>query len=293
MVLRFEQVTYRYPHAPASAPPALQDVSLAIGARRFVAVLGAPGSGKSTLLQQLNGLIRPSEGIVRVLDYAIGPSGKLESANELRRRVGLVFQYPERQLFEANVEADLIFGPRNFGLSLGEAKAAARSIAEWIGLDPALLAASPLAISGGQRRLAAIAAVLVSDPEVLALDEPTASLDPAGRSGLLSRLRDLVDERDKTVLVVSHRLEEIAPYADEYVVLEAGRILYHGDGAGLFAREDILARAGARLPAGVRLVRRFAEAFGVEPPAGYLSADEAAAFIERTVAERKGAMQPW
>ncbi|TLS48574.1 ATP-binding cassette domain-containing protein [Paenibacillus antri] len=286
MVIRFERVTYRYAGAPRNAAPALRDVALSIDGPRFVAVLGSPGSGKSTLLQHFNGIERPTEGVVRVLDYSIAHGEKLKSANELRRRVGLVFQYPERQLFESTVEEDICFGPRNFGMSQGEAKAAARAVCEWIGLDPALLPFSPFALSGGEQRLAAVAAVLAVDPDIVALDEPTASLDPASREELLRRLRSLVDERGKTIVVVSHRLEEVIRVADDFVVMEGGAIVFHGGAAELLEREELIERAGASLPAAVRLMRRFAAAFDVEPPAGAPSAEEAAEFVRRTLEAR-------
>ncbi|MCI3919426.1 ATP-binding cassette domain-containing protein [Paenibacillus sp. TRM 82003] len=257
--IRFENVSYRYAR---SRIPALQGVDLSIEGGRFIAVLGAPGSGKSTLMQHCNGILLPTAGALHVFDTVIAAGEKLKRANALRRRVGLVFQFPERQLFEATVEADLKFGPKAFGASEAEAAAAALAACELVGLDAALLAESPFALSGGQRRKAAIAAVLASDPDVLALDEPTASLDPASRDELLRALRRLCDERGKTILLVTHRLDETLPYADEYVLMDGGRIRFRGDASSLLRDERLLAEAGVAAPPAARLRRRLEAAFG-------------------------------
>lgn len=284
MAISFEQVTYTYPGGfGAGSLPALKGINLQLESGRMIAVLGPPGSGKSTLLQHCNGIVRPTEGVVRVMDFMIEPDVRLKDPNELRRRVGLVFQFPERQLFEATVEEELIYGPRNFGSSLEEAKEKARVVCEQLGLATSLLEQSPFRLSGGQQRKVAIGSVLVSDPDVLALDEPTSSLDPVSREELLQLFRKLVDERGKTVVIVTHRLEEVLPYADEYVVIHEGEVRFHGGAEELLAREDLLLAAGVKLPSSVRFLRLFADKFGVTPPSLAMGADDIAAYVEKVL----------
>ncbi|CAM4053071.1 ATP-binding cassette domain-containing protein [Cohnella lubricantis] len=210
----------------------------------------------------------------------------------LRKRVGLVFQFPEQQLFEETVRRDLMFGPLNFGLGEAEAAAAADKAAQELGLDEELLEQGPFDLSGGQMRKAAIAAVLAAEPDVLALDEPASSLDQASREELMQLLRDWCDRRGKTIVIVTHRLEEVLPYADEYVVIDRGRNEYQGDAATLLRRPEIMAKAGVLAPASARLLAGAAEraGAGIVPPASYLDPDSAAAWIMQLLAAgREGA----
>lgn len=278
-------------------------------------MLGAPGSGKSTLLQHLNGLLTPDEGTVEVFEFQMEPSaGSAAGAGTggagqrrlfglfgrrrrgkppavpagLRKRVGLVFQFPEQQLFEETVRRDLMFGPLNFGLSEAEAAEAADAAAREMGLDEELLGRSPFDLSGGQMRKAAIAAVLASDPDVLALDEPASSLDQASREELMRLLEDWCRRRSKTIIIVTHRLEEVLPYADEYVAIDGGKNVFQGDAAALMRSPEVMAQAGVIAPPSAQLLAGAAERAGVEPPAPYLDPDNAAAWIRRLLAAGSG-----
>lgn len=291
----------------------LDDLHLTIREGQFVAVLGAPGSGKTTLLQHLNGLLRPDTGAVEVMGFRLeggmdstaasggddcgrrrrrGRKGKTVAPLGLRRRVGLVFQFPEQQLFEETVERDLRFGPLNFGFGQTAAAEAARKAAREAGLDEELLGRSPFALSGGQMRKAAIAAVLAADPDVLALDEPASSLDQASREELMRLLHEWRRERGKTVVIVTHRLEEVLPYADEYVVLDAGKCIFQGDAAELLGQPQVLARAGADVPDSAALLAEVAAAFAAEAPTPGLDPDSAASWIQQLLDSADGSPQP-
>ncbi len=199
----------------------------------------------------------------------------------LRKRVGLVFQFPEHQLFEATVEQELCFGPLNFGASQEEARAAAKRAAVMVGLGDELLARSPFELSSGQMRKAAIASVLSSEPEVLVLDEPTASLDARSRDELMRMLHRLCEEQRRTVILVTHRLEEVISVADEFVVLSRGRVLFQGDEVDLLSRGDVLEEAGIIAPRGARLANSIADQQGVRAPEGYLDAEGLADWISK------------
>lgn len=235
---------------------------------QFTAVLGAPGSGKSTLLQHMNGLLVADQGRVRVRDVEIIPGERKSVPPRLRKTAGLVFQYPEQQLFEETVERELCFGPLNFGAGEAEAKAAARQAAALMHIDDRLLPRSPFELSSGQMRKCAIAAVLASEPDILVLDEPTAAMDPISRKELLELLSGLCRNQRKTIIMVTHRLEEVLDYADEYVVLETGKTIFQGDADSLLDRPDILARAGIALPKPVRLAEALSAQFGTDKPGG-------------------------
>ncbi len=253
MGIQFEGVDYRYEDGGTSVA-ALSSISLSFEPGRFTAVVGAPGSGKSTLLQHMNGLLMPSAGIVRIGEAVIGPDTQEKSLGPIRKRVGLVFQYPERQMFEETVLRDLTFAPLNFGMTPAEAEQAARAAALRLGLDAHVLASSPFRLSSGQLRKAAIAAVLAADPDVFVLDEPTASLDPLSRREVMALLASLCREDGKTLIVVTHRLDEVLPYADELVVMQAGRAVSHGPAMQVAADRVTLAAAGVPLPAGLALI---------------------------------------
>lgn len=267
MVIRLDRVTYRYEAGRGrSSPPVLTDLSQTIEGGHFVVICGPPGSGKSTLLQLLNGILIPSEGSVRVFDYHIQAGQKLRRSNELRRRVGLVFQFPERQFFAPTVREDMIFGPLNFGMTREEAERIVTDVCRKLGIRPSLLDVSPHSLSGGQLRKAAIGAVLAARPDILVLDEPTCSLDSAGRDELLQAFRRMCDEDGMTVILVTHRLEEVLPYADEYVVLNEGKIVFSGDAVQLAARAEELETLGFAVPAVIRLLISFSARHGADLP---------------------------
>ncbi|MBC8079889.1 MAG: energy-coupling factor transporter ATPase [Gorillibacterium sp.] len=279
MGIIFEQVNYSYGNSHQEGPLGLRDVSLSLTPGRFIAVLGASGSGKSTLLQHFNGILLPQSGSVRILDYQLEPGDSGKGMSGLRKRVGLVFQFPEQQLFEDTVEKDICFGPLNFGVPLAEAKAAAQRAVLSLGLDAAILARNPFQLSGGQMRKVAIATVLAADPDVLVLDEPTATLDQASRQELLELLHALCKEQGKTIILVTHRLEEALPFAEEYVVMHQAEAIFHGSPAELLSRTDLLSAAGMDIPPSVRFVQKFSARYGMDYPNGPIDINQLADYI--------------
>lgn len=226
MSLKLEHVTYTYNPGNAYETHALKDVSLDIPAGQFLGIIGHTGSGKSTLIQHFNGLMRPTAGTVYYKDENIWQEGY--SLKRLRSHVGLVFQYPEHQLFEADVLSDVCFGPKNLGLSKEEAQERAIAALKQAGLKEKYYSSSPFDLSGGQKRRVAIAGVLAMNPEVLILDEPTAGLDPKGRDEILDQIAYLHEVRNITVILVSHSMEDIARYVDRILVMNKGEKAFDG-----------------------------------------------------------------
>ena len=253
-------------------------------------MLGAPGSGKSTLLQHCNGLMLPQEGRIRVYDCELnGSKPDPKRLQRLRKRVGLVLQFPEHQLFEDTLANDLCFGPLNFGASKEEALAAAREALELVGLDESFLHRNPFGLSGGQQRKAAIATVLAANPDLLVLDEPTASLDQASRKELLRLLAGLCRDKGCTVVVVTHRLEEVLPYADDVVAMRDGRIACHGGLEHMLLRcPEQLEEAGVELPASVRLLREAGAMLGSPLPDRLPDVQALAAYIADGLHAQRG-----
>jgi energy-coupling factor transport system ATP-binding protein len=269
MPIQFEEVSYAYQAESPLEQGALKAVSLTVDSGQFVAIIGATGSGKSTLVQHMNGILRPTKGTVRVLDMTIRP-GLKQNMKEIRRRVGLVFQFPEQQLFEETVEKDLCFGPRNFGAGPEEAKLMAHQAMELMGLDPVLLGRSPFQLSGGQMRKVAIASVLAMDPDVLVLDEPTATLDPQNRDDLMELLHRLSTEKNKTVILVTHRLDELLELSDRIVVMHEGSVLFAGSKKEFFHQSLMLESKGIELPKSIRLFHNLERSFDVQlDPSGF------------------------
>lgn len=285
MGISFDNVTIRFRDGTA-VTAALDRLNVRFAAGRLTALLGAPGSGKSTLLQHLNGLLRPEAGRVNVFSFELGPGKPDDVPAALRQKAGLVFQYPEQQLFEATVRRELLFAPLNFGLEPEQADKAALDAAEALGIA-GLLDANPLELSSGQQRKVAIAAVMAADPDLLALDEPTASLDPASRAELMVLLAGLCRKRGKTVIVVTHRLEDVLGHADECVVLSDGGLLFQGTPEQLLRRPDVMEKAGLMPPPAVRLAKLLADKLNREVPPLY-SAKELAAWVARTVRQPAG-----
>lgn len=268
---------------PDALIAALDGLTVRFSPGRLTALLGSPGSGKSTLLQHINGLIRPDAGRVQVFEWDIGPDRPKDVPGELRRRAGVVFQFPEQQLFEATVRSELLFAPLQFGLERKRAERAAEAAAELVGIT-GILDANPLELSSGQRRKVAIAAVLAADPDLLALDEPTASLDPVSRTELMTLLARLCRERGKTVVTATHRLEDVLGFADECVVLAKGRLLFQGTPQALAGRPDVMEAAGLAPPPAQRLAALLAAKWRTTPPP-FGSAAELAAWTARRLLE--------
>ena len=246
MSLKLEHVTYTYNPKSVYETHALKDVNLEIPSGQFLGIIGHTGSGKSTLIQHFNGLMRPTAGTVYYKDENIWQEGY--SLKQLRSQVGLVFQYPEHQLFEADVLSDVCFGPKNLGLSEEEAKERAVAALRQAGLKEKYYTSSPFDLSGGQKRRVAIAGVLAMNPEVLILDEPTAGLDPKGRDDILEQIAYLHEERKITVILVSHSMEDIARYVERILVMNQGQKAFDGTPKEVFTKYKELETIGLSAP---------------------------------------------
>lgn len=245
-MLRLEHITYRYSAGTPFEVKALDDVTLDIRRGRITGLIGHTGSGKSTLVQLLNGLTRPEAGRVLLDGQDIWQDPK--QISKVRFRVGLVMQYPEYQLFEETVRADIAFGPRNMQLSGEEIAERVDEAAAFAGVDPSLMDKSPFDLSGGQKRRVAIAGIMAMRPEVLVLDEPAAGLDPQGRRDIFGGIRAYNRETGSTVVIVSHSMEDMAQYCDDVAVMAHARLLMTGTRDEVFARADELEAVGLDIP---------------------------------------------
>ncbi len=274
-MIKFENVNYTYKNGFSDRTHALYDVTLQIPEGKITAVIGHTGSGKSTLIQLINGLEKCDTGRVIVGNEDVSGC----NLQKLRFRVGLVFQYPEHQLFEESVERDIAFGPHNMGLGRAEISKRVKYAISLVGLDEAVLKKSPFELSGGEKRRAAIAGVLAMKPEILILDEPTAGLDPEGVQEMLALIKRLNGE-GMTVIFVSHSMDEVAKTADNVVVLNQGRVLMTGGVKEVFSRSDELEKAGLDVPQITALCMKLKKK-GFDLPAGITDVGEAAEYIRR------------
>lgn len=251
-MIKAEHVNYIYQPGMPFESQALFDINMEIPDGTFAAVIGHTGSGKSTLIQHFNALVKPTSGRITIDDLDV--TDPKTDLREIRKNVGLVFQYPEYQLFEETVAKDIAFGPINMGLDKDEVQRRVRVSAELVGLDMRLLEKSPFELSGGQKRRAAIAGVVAMEPKVLILDEPTAGLDPKGRDEILGMLKLLHKKRsDMTILFVSHSMEDVAKIADYVYVMNSGRLEMEGTVAEIFTRGTELRQMGLETPQITRL----------------------------------------
>ena len=232
---------------------ALHGIDLSIPEGKVTAIIGQTGSGKSTLVQHLNGLLIPSAGSLDICGFHIQPLLKIKDVKQLRKEVGLVFQFPEYQLFEETIEKDIAFGPKNFGETEENANELVRKILPMVGLDESYLQRSPFELSGGQKRRVAIAGILVLNPKVLVLDEPTAGLDPQGAKEMMSLFMELNRVQKKTILLVSHDMEHVMRYCDHVVVLDHGKVLQESDVKTFFEHPEWMMEVGINPPAIIRL----------------------------------------
>lgn len=271
-ILETKNLTYTYSQGTPFAHDAITDVSVAVREGEFLGIIGHTGSGKSTLVQHLNGLFRPTSGQVLLNGKDIWENPK--AIPSVRFQVGMVFQYPEHQLFEETVAKDIAFGPKNMKLSEEEIAQRVQKAAEFAGLPKALLEKSPFDLSGGEKRRAAIAGVIAMDPQVLILDEPTAGLDPMGRDDLLEQIAAYHKERKNTVLLVSHSMEDIARTADRVLVMNGGKAEMFDVTAKVFSRETELETMGLRVPQVTKIMNRLrADGYPVQP--GVLTLEQA------------------
>ena len=276
MSIRIEHLNYRYSAGTAFERLALSDVNLELPDGQFVGMIGHTGSGKSTLIQHLNGLLKPTSGRVLYNEEDIFSEGF--DLRRLRSKVGLVFQYPEHQLFETDVFTDVCFGPKNLGLPKEEVEARALAALEQVGLKEKYYKMSPFELSGGQKRRAAIAGILAMEPEVLVLDEPTAGLDPKGRDDILDQVAKLHRERKITVVLVSHSMEDIARYVERIVVMDHGSVLFDDTPREVFRHYRRLEEVGLAAPQVTYLVNELREK-GWDVPTDVTTVEEAAQAI--------------
>ncbi len=244
--IELKNLTYTYSNGFSSAKNAVDNVSLTIAKGEFIGLIGHTGSGKSTLVKQLNGLLRPTFGHVFLDGQDIWNEPK--RIREVRFKVGMVFQYPEHQLFEDTVYRDIAFGPANMGLSANEVEQKVHDACKFVELSLDVLNKSPFDLSGGEKRKAAIAGVVAMEPEVLVLDEPTAGLDPLTKEQILQKLFEYNKQRGKTVILISHNMEDIARYADKVAVLEAGKLVMFNLTRNVFSCEKELRKIGLAAP---------------------------------------------
>ena len=233
MGIALENVSFTYQEGTPLASTALSDVSLTIEDGSYTALIGHTGSGKSTILQLLNGLLVPSQGSVRVFDTLITSTSKNKDIRQIRKQVGLVFQFAENQIFEETVLKDVAFGPQNFGVSEEDAEQIAREKLALVGIDESLFNRSPFELSGGQMRRVAIAGILAMEPAILVLDEPTAGLDPLGRKELMNLFKKL-HQSGMTIVLVTHLMDDVAEYANQVYVMEKGRLVKGGKPSDVF-----------------------------------------------------------
>lgn len=245
-VIRTENLTYTYSQGTPFEKTAVKDVNIEIEEGELVGIIGHTGSGKSTLIQHLNGLIKPTSG--KIFIDGVDIHGKDIKLRDVRFKVGLVFQYPEYQIFEETVYKDIAFGPTNMGLDEGEIDKRVRETAKLVGIDDSLLNKSPFELSGGQKRRVAIAGVMAMRPKVLILDEPTAGLDPRGREMILGQIKHYHEETGSTVLLVSHSMEDVARFAQKILVMNKGEVFCYDTPPAVFARADEIAAIGLSVP---------------------------------------------
>ena len=284
-ILEIKNLTHTYGIGTPFRRSAVEDVSFAVEQGEFLGIIGHTGSGKSTLIQHLNGLLKPTSGQILLDGKDIWAEPK--KIRSVRFQVGLVFQYPEYQLFEETVYKDISFGPRNQGKTGEALDHAVREAARLVGLRDEQLEKSPFELSGGQKRRVALAGVLAMEPKVLVLDEPTAGLDPAGRENLMANIREYHRHKNATILLVSHSMDEIAQNVDRILVLKSAHILMSGTPAEIFTRAEELLSAGLDVPQITRVAMSLRDRGLPIDPAGYTVED-----LERQLLALKGGGAP-
>lgn len=263
MEITFTDVEHVYSKGTPFEHLAITGVNVNITESTYYAIIGHTGSGKSTIIQHLNGLLQPTSGTVQIGD-AIITNEKNKQLKPIRKKVGVVFQFPEHQLFEETVEKDIAFGPTNFGVDVEKAKEIAREKITLVGLSEEYLERSPFELSGGQMRRVAIAGVLAMEPEVLVLDEPTAGLDPEGQRDLMDMFYELQKEKNLTIVLVTHSMEDAARYADHLIVLHKGRVFTEGKPADVFMESESLEEIGLTMPLSLQYQKAIEDKLGIQ-----------------------------
>ena len=286
-VLEVKNLSHIYSQGTPFEKVAIDNINLKIEKGEFIGLVGHTGSGKSTFIQHLNGLLKPSSGEVYVQGKSI--SGARMNLVEVRQKVGLVFQYPEHQLFEETVEKDIAFGPMNLGLTNDEVEVRVKDAMRSVGLSyEEYKDSSPFELSGGQKRRVAIAGVLAMEPEILILDEPTAGLDPMGSREILDEIVNIYKEREITIVLVSHNMEDVAKYTSRMVVMSAGRVVMDGSPRELFSKEEELKSYGLAVPQIRSLLNQLKDK-GLNVNVDAITVDEAFVNIKEYLRERENA----
>ncbi|WP_209125340.1 energy-coupling factor ABC transporter ATP-binding protein [Alkalihalobacillus sp. BA299] len=287
MEIKVEQLGHTYMQGTPFEKEVLKQLSFTIPRGSYTAIIGHTGSGKSTLIQHLNGLLKPTVGSVKIGKIELIAMQKTKDLKSLRKNVGLVFQYPEHQLFEETVEKDIIFGPMNFGVPEERAKNRARKLMPLVGLSEDFLKRSPFELSGGQKRRVAIAGVLALDPKVLVLDEPTAGLDPKGRREIMDMFYRLHQEKQLTTVLVTHHMEDAATFADQIIVLNQGEMVLEGSPQQIFSNVELLQTIGLDVPETIALLNKMEQKFEQQMPCDLFTVDEIAQFIKKYMFEKR------
>ncbi len=259
VAISFEHVTFTYQAGTPMAQTALEDVSFNLPDHGYLAIIGHTGSGKSTLVQQINALLKPTSGTIKIDDFTITPNTTNADLKPLRQHVGMVFQFPESQLFEETIRKDIAFGPQNFGMSPEDANELADQMLTTVGLDISYAERSPFELSGGQMRRVAIAGVLAMRPQVLILDEPTAGLDPQGRQEMMDLFEQLHREQGLTIVLVTHQMEDVAEYAEQVAIMREGRLVKFGDVQEAFGDPDWLLANQLDVPRAAQFAQQLAK----------------------------------
>ncbi|PXW87689.1 energy-coupling factor transport system ATP-binding protein [Streptohalobacillus salinus] len=266
MDISFTDVSHIYQQNSPFEYHALKDLSFSIPSGKFVAIVGHTGSGKSTLIQHLNGLLRPTKGTIEIGDYRLIAGEKPKEIKGLRKKVGVVFQYPEHQLFEETIAKDIAFGPKNFGATDEEIAERIPEVMRAVNLSETLLERSPFDLSGGQMRRVAIAGVLAMNPEVLVLDEPTAGLDPKGQQEIMDMFYQLHHDKGLTTILVTHSMEDALKYAEHVIILEGGRKHLEGDVGEVFTQKQTLKEVQLDVPEVIQFLMDLDERMGIRIP---------------------------
>lgn len=286
MGITFKNVGYTYQPKSPFEHRALHDISFHIPSGTFVAIIGHTGSGKSTLIQHLNGLLQPTEGEIKIGDYTLSSEKKLKEMKALRSQIGVVFQYPEHQLFEETVEKDIAFGPKNFDVPEDVITKRIKEVMPRVGLSEEMLDRSPFELSGGQMRRVAIAGVLASKPSIYVLDEPTAGLDPRGQKEIMNMFYDMHQEGNQTTILVTHSMEDALHYADYIIILNKGEKYMEGKPADIFTQEEAIKKVHLEIPESIQFMKQFNEKFNANLSLTKQSTEEIATKVQQILLDK-------